>query len=243
MRCLAVILLLVTFATHGAAQPRPAPRKLPPIMWSCPMHADVVEDEKGICPICKMDLTRVRIDLIRSCPVHAVIVQANPGTCPICRRDLGQMAVSLTWTCADRPDIDVIEPGTCPDGSPMTPKYTPRAHGNHNPLHGGLFFMAPDNWHHVEGAYPESGLFRLYLYNDYTQPLPIDELRQVTGRVVTKQTFDSVTKTMREHAAFPLELAASGQFLEARVESLQLPAQMTAKIKLAPDGPEYRFDF
>jgi hypothetical protein len=100
-----------------------------------------------------------------------------------------------------------------------------------------MFFMAPDSWHHLEGTYPERGLFRLYLYNDYTQPLAIEKLRQVTGRVVTKETFD------REHAAFPLELAMNGQFLEARVDLLAPPAEMTAKIRLAPDGPEHRFDF
>ena len=62
----------------------------------------------------------------------------------------------------------------CPDGTPMIAKRTLRPHGNHNPQHGGQFFMAPDNFHHLEGAYPRAGVFRLYLYDDYARPLPPD---------------------------------------------------------------------
>lgn len=227
----------------GAGLQKPEERPLPPASWSCPMHPDVVEDAKGICPICKMDLTPVRIDAIWSCPVHSVVADAKPGKCPICRRELGQVTVAVSWTCPDRPDIDQSDPGKCADGSPMVRKHVPRAHGNHNPQHGGLFFMAPDNWHHLEGTYPEQGVFRLHLYNDYTKPLDPEKVKQATGRVVTKETFDSATRTANEIAAFPLTLAASGQYLEAKIDPLAPPAQMTAKITLAPDGPEHRFDF
>jgi len=26
--------------------------------WSCPMHAEVVQDHAGVCPTCKMDLVK-----------------------------------------------------------------------------------------------------------------------------------------------------------------------------------------
>ena len=125
----------------------------------------------------------------------------------------------------------------------MEKRYVQSTHANHNPQHGGLFFMAPDMWHHLEGVYSQDETFRVYLYNDYTKPLPPDLARQVTGRVVLKETFDTATRTTREILAVPLSLAAGGEYLEARVGRLTLPAAMTAKVKFKRDADEYRFDF
>src|SRR3954451_3249563 len=77
-----------------------------------------------------------------SCPVHAIVNEQNPGKCPICRRDLVLVTATVTWTCADRPEIDRSVRGKCADGSAMEPRYTQSTHANHNPRHGGLFFMA-----------------------------------------------------------------------------------------------------
>ena len=43
--------------------------------------------------------------------------------------------------------------------------------------------------------------------------------------------------------AAPLTLAAGGEYLEARVGKMKLPAEMTAKVKFTRDTQEYRFDF
>lgn len=229
-------------ATDAAVMPQASQIELPPVSWTCPMHPDIVEAEKGICSICKMNLTPVRLESVWSCPIHAVVAETKAGKCPVCRRDLIQVTVGLTWTCARHPEIDQIDRGTCPDGTPMIAKRTLRAHGNHNPQHGGLFFMAPDNWHHLEGAYPQAGVFNLYLYDDYTRPLSVDRMRQAKGRVVTKEVFDNATRTTQELAAYPLVLTRTGH-LQAKVDRPALPAQMSAKIRLKDDGPEYRFDF
>jgi hypothetical protein len=207
------------------------------------MHPDVLEDKKGTCGICGMDLEPVRLVAMYTCPVHAVIEEGQPGKCRICSRDLVQKTAALTFTCRNNRDISQLEPGTCGDGSPMIPRYTARAHGDHNPKHGGIFFMAPDNWHHLEGTYPIAGRFRVYVYDDFSKPLNPADARKVRGRVVTKEMFDARTGTTRELASSPLVLARNGAFLEARIEPLPLPAKMTAKISFRAGDKESRFDF
>ena len=46
-----------TVAAGQAPKSAAAAREsLPPISYTCPMHPEIVEDKKGTCPICKMDL-------------------------------------------------------------------------------------------------------------------------------------------------------------------------------------------
>ena len=220
-----------TSSSRPAAPTAARPATLPPVVQTCPMHPDIVEDKAGNCPLCKMALVPVRLEAAWSCPLHAAIVRDAKGSCPICRRELVQMTMALTWTCRNRPDIDVLEPGRCPDGSPMLAKRTLRPHGNHNPQHGGQFFMAPDNTHHLEGTLPSSRLFRLYLYDDYARPLPAARLKAIQGRVEIGGE------------AIPLVASTSGSYLQGRLTSSGLPAKLTARIRIKPDAPEYRFDF
>ena len=231
--------LIFVLAWSMAASTAP----LPTVSWTCAMHPDIVEGTKGTCPVCKMDLVPVRLAVIWTCPVHAVIEQDTSGTCRICGRDLVQSSRALTFTCAGHPEINQIDPGRCPDGQPMSAKYTARPHGDHNPKHGGLFFMAPDSWHHIEGTYPAAGRFRIYIYDDYSIPLSMSAARKIRGRLVTKEVFDASRNASRELAAAPLVLARDGAYFEARIESLRPPAQMTAKISFNAVDKESRFDF
>ena len=207
------------------------------------MHSDVLEDQKGKCHICGMALEPVRLVTMYTCPVHAVIEQAKPGKCRICARDLVQMTAALTFTCAGNQEINQMEPGTCPDGSAMVARYAQRAHGDHNPKHGGVLFMAPDSWHHIEGTYPAAGRIRVYVYNDYSKPLSAADARKVRGRVILKEAFDPKTGTTRELASAPLTLARNGAFLEARIAPAALPAKLSAKISFGTGDTESRFDF
>jgi hypothetical protein len=161
----------------------------------------------------------------------------------MCGRQLVPVTVSLTWTCAADRATEHLEPGTCADGSPRIGRRTLRAHGNHNPQHGGQFFMAPDNWHHLEGVHPSARVFRLYVYDDYGRPLPSAKVKDIQARVVTNETFDPATRKTTELRAFALKAPRNRPYLEARIDPSTLPAEMTAKVKFGGDQPEYRFDF
>ena len=220
-----------------------ATSKLPPLSMTCPMHPDVIESRPGSCPVCKMSLVPVRLDTSWMCPIHTTVMSSSSGTCRICRRPLVEARVALTWTCAAQPGIDRLEPGTCPDGSPTVQRRTLRPHGNHNPQHGGQFFMAADNWHHVEGTYPRAGVFRLYVYDDYARPLSAAALRNVNARVVTEERYDPRTRSSTDLKAFRMRASRDGAYLEASVPGAKMPAELSAKIRIKPDSPEYRFDF
>ncbi len=57
------------------------------------------------------------------------------------------------------------------------------AHFDHNPKHGGIFFMSMDYKHHLEGVLLPSGIFRVYLYDAHTKPLIAEETRKASGTV------------------------------------------------------------
>jgi hypothetical protein len=241
------LLLFLTslLPADASAQSRPATEHpleaLPPMSWSCPMHPDVIDGEEGSCPICEMDLEPTRIELAYACPVHGVIHVHEPGVCPIGGRTLQPVTLELVWTCPNHGSVMTSAPGSCPiGGEELEVQWAARAHGDHNPKHGGLFFMAPDNWHHLEGSYPEPGLFRVHVYDDFTQPISASQMK---GRAVTREIFDTDTKQTRELAAFPLVPSPNGDYLEARIERLAMPITLSAKVQFEPTGEEARFDF
>jgi hypothetical protein len=211
---------------------------LPPIAFACPMDPDVIADHAGTCPRCGMALAPVRLDTAYSCPLHPAVIETKPGACGICRRRLVAVTVSLFWTCADHPEVHALAPGSCTDGRPRTAARERRAHGDHNPRHGGQFFMASDNWHHLEGTYPQAGVFRVFVYDDFTRPI---SLGGITARV-TAEASDPARRADTTAATIALKPSAAGRYLEARVP-LMLPAQVSASIRFAAGGPEHRFDF
>jgi Heavy metal binding domain len=245
--------LLLTLALAATASPAAAPQtaksaqskndEIPPLSYTCTMHPEQVTDKPGKCPVCQMDLVPIRLDSVWTCSAKPLaVVRSEAGRCPIDGTPLVQVTASVVWTCQN-PTTTNVNPGICPDGTLREKKYEPFAHGNHNPQHGGLFFMAPDNWHHIEGALPRSGVFRAYLYDQYTKPLKAADFKQIKGRVITKQTFDPATKKTTEIESFPLVAVAGGKYYTANIGKTTLPAPMTARVKFTPDGKEYQFDF
>jgi hypothetical protein len=201
---------------------------------------DVVQDGPGRCPICGMDLVPTRIDIAYTCPNHPAIMRDEPGNCPLDRRELVRVNVAVHWQCGDSASQHFLEPGMCANGSERTIVRELRAHGDHNPRYGGSFFMASDNWHHIEGTYPRAGLIRMYLYDNFTTPMTAEG---VTGRIVTKEEFVASTRTYRELESFPLRPSADGKTLEAPIANDSLPLTVTAKVTFDDKTPEQRFDF
>ena len=232
------IALIVLLLAGGAIA---AQSDLPPVSYVCPMseHSEVVENGPGKCPRCQMVLVPVRIDLAWSCTTHAAVIADKPGICPLDKRDLVQVAVARYWTCGNAPNDHLIDPGKCADGTPRKMVREARAHGDHNPKHGGQFFMAGDKWHHIEATYPSRGLVRVFFYDNFTQPLAV---KAVTGRAVTREESDSTGKS-REVAAAALRPSADGKTLEARITETSMPLKVSVKVKFDAKSSEERFDF
>jgi FtsP/CotA-like multicopper oxidase with cupredoxin domain len=53
-----------------------------PVVYSCPMHPVVVEEEPGKCPECGMKL--LAVETTYRCPMHPEVVSGEPGHCPEC---------------------------------------------------------------------------------------------------------------------------------------------------------------
>ena len=116
----------------------------------------------------------------------------------------------------------------------------PGAHMDHTPRHGGTVFMAPDGFHHIEGAYPEPGVFRIYATDNYREPV---DVTLWMGRAVLEEEYDAATDEFREVTAFAMLPAPGGAYLEAEVGDVAVPAEFIAKLQFADDFPEERFDF
>jgi hypothetical protein len=241
MRSAALILALALSASPAAAPQTAKPaasaaaEKLPPISYTCPMHPEILEDKGGSCPICKMDLVPIRLDAVWTCGTKPLaVVKDGPGRCPIDGTALVQVTAVVSWTCAGGTD-ESPSPGTCPDGSPKAKTYALRAHGNHNPQHGGLFFMAADNTHHLEGAYLSSGLFRMYFYDEFTKPQKLAAIKDYKATLNVKDA-----RTGKDTV---YSLVRSGTYLQAQIGKVPLPAEMYATVTFTPGGKGNRFDF
>jgi FtsP/CotA-like multicopper oxidase with cupredoxin domain len=54
------------------------------VVFSCPMHPDVVSLEEGKCPQCGMKLMPTAVAAAYTCPMHPEVVSDEQGKCPHC---------------------------------------------------------------------------------------------------------------------------------------------------------------
>jgi hypothetical protein len=205
-----------------------------PVSYICTMDPDVLEDKPGICPICQMALQPVRIEQGFSCITHPIIIAAQPGFCRFDKRPLVPINVAHFFDCGEKPEKYYAEGGRCPDGSPRKERREVRAHGDHNPRHGGQFFMASDKWHHIEGTHPQAGLFRMYFYDNFTKPLA---LKGITGRAIVR---DAANKDV---ATVEMRPSRDGMTLDAPLKVDTLPLKVHARIRFNKTTEEQGFDF
>ena len=195
-------------------------------VWLCPLHQDEQATLLMKCPVCDTEMVERALVSSYSCPMHLNIDEVNEGKCPICRMGLVSTVRELQWFCPDSPQLVSSVPKMCTDGTPMEVRSLPMAHGDHNPKHGGILFMAPDGYHHLEGTLSADGEFRLYLYNDFTQPL-------------------KTTRFMARIDSFALESSTQENYL---VSGTNLTSEYPVEIVLyvhfpEAHGTEARFDF
>lgn len=203
------------------------------------MHPEVVDSRGGQCPICKMNLVPVRLDLVWSCPIHMDETAFEAGRCTICGRDLVRVIKAVSWTCRSHPPVNELNPGVCPiDKKPLVIKYALRPHGDHNPKHGGMFFMAPNNWH-VEGTHPAPAVFRIYVYDEYAKPFVPPGF---TARMIVPGNGGRGRAEAAE-ISFPLKRSGKRLYLEAQIPKLALPANVAVMVRFQGEAREYRFDF
>jgi hypothetical protein len=136
------------------------------------------------------------------------------------------VAISMVWWMlfsAAAKNADAQMPEASHASTSHGPKQRP--HLDHTPKHGGVFFMSLDNIHHLEGVLLQPGIFRVYLYDEYTKPLPAAKVKQASGSVQVSESADA--------PRIPLVVSEDGQILECSLgKDLKLPVELIVSLHL-----------
>ncbi len=115
------------------------------------------------------------------------------------------------------------------------------AHSNHAAKHGGLFFMAPDGWHHIEGVVTAEREFHLYFYNNLTKSISAQPFLEGTFIEIVK--LDSEKKEMGRPVKVTFAKAEEHFLLASLPEGYPFPFEINARIKFEDHEKPVLFNF
>ncbi len=102
-------------------------------------------------------------------------------------------------------------------------------HEDHDPRFGGIFFMALDEKHHLEGTLTPEGLFRVYLYDEFTELLTPEKVGEAEGTIHWGEFPDP--------PGTPLVAGAAQGTMEAELDrEVEFPVTLTLMLKLPETG-------
>ena len=122
------------------------------VVFSCPMHPDVISDQEGKCPHCAMKLMPTAAVVVYTCPMHPAVVSEQPGKCPECAMKLMPTVAAIAYVCPMHPDVISDREGGCPHcGMKLMPKAVVAAAG------GGEAHHDQEHAAHVHGEHEAHG--------------------------------------------------------------------------------------
>ena len=134
----------------------------------------------------------------------------QPGKCPVCKMKLTEHKSGVT------------------------------AHADHNPKHGGVFFMAPDNWHHLEGTLVTEHELRIYLYDNFTKPM---DSAGYSGALKVQPVNDQ-DEEVGEAVTVPIKPVEGKTYLMAQLpDTIKPPFQTEARLQFPKAKEKYLFNF